>query len=139
MIALPLPIEDVPDRGAGTRAGRSAVRRRRARTRRGRYAQLTRIFATIGSLVLVVVVYLALLANVTRMNYELTKLAQHRAELLDQTAINDDAIASAESNERLKAYARRLRMSEPQTFVSIALPRDRPPVSQGIAFLSWLK
>ncbi len=139
MIARPLPHEERPRPRTGTRAGRSAVRRRRARTRRNRYAGLARIFAIIGTLVFLVVGYLALTANVTRLNYELNKLAEQRAQLLDRTAVLDDAIASEESDERLWADARRLRMTEPQTFVSIALPHDPPRPPAGIAFLGWLR
>ncbi len=139
MIARPLPYEELQPSRSGTRAGRTAVRRRRARTRRERYTNLVRIFATTAVLVLVVTVYLALMANVTRMNYELAKLAQQRAALLDVTAANDDAIANAESNERLRAYAKKLGMHEPQTFAAIALPADPPKPAGGIAFLSWLK
>jgi hypothetical protein len=139
VIARPLPQEELPRPRTGTRAGRSAVHRRRARTRRNRYAGLARVFAIIGALAFLVVVYVALTANVTRMNYELNKLARQRAELLDRTAALDDAIASQESDERLWADARRLRMTEPQTFVSIALPHDPPRPSDGIAFLGWLR
>ena len=139
MIARPLPYEDVPVTRGGTRAGRTAVGRRRARTRRERYAVLGRMFATIAALVLVVTVYLGLMANVTRMNYELTRLAQQRAHLLDETAANDDAIANAESNERLRADAKKLKMREPQTFAAIALPQDPPKTAGGLAFLTWLK
>jgi hypothetical protein len=73
------------------------------------------------------------------MNYELTRLAERRAQLVDLTTAGDDAIATAESTERLSALARRLGMTEPQTFVSVSLPRDRPPEPRGIAFLGWLK
>jgi type II secretory pathway component PulM len=139
MMALPLPVPDRPERRVGTRAGRAAVVRRRARTRRSRYAGLARIFAALGVVVFFVVLYLGLLANVTRMNYELTRLAERRAQLVDITTAGDDAIATAESTERLSAIARRLGMTEPQTFVSVALPRERPPEPRGIAFLGWLK
>ncbi len=142
MIARPLPYEDRPARVAtGTRAGRFAVDRRRSRTRRARYAALVRIFAGITALVLVVVVYLALMANVTRMSYELAKLAKQRATLIDVTSTNDEAIANASSSERLRAIAHRLQMHEPLTFAAVALPRDRPAraPSGGIAFLGWLK
>jgi hypothetical protein len=115
------------------------VRRRRARTRRERYSGLSRVFSTIAVLVLVVTVYLALMANVTRMNYELTRLAQERAQLLDETAAGDEAIANAESFERLRADAKALNMREPQTFALVDVPQDTPKPSSGIAFLSWLK
>ncbi len=139
MIARPLPYEELVPQRSGTRAGRTAVRRRRARTRRERYSGLSRVFSTIAALVLVVTVYLALMANVTRMNYELTRLAQQRAQLLDETAAGDEAIASAESFERLRADAKALKMHEPQTFALVNVPQDPPQPSSGIAFLSWLK
>jgi hypothetical protein len=148
VIARPLPYEDVAPRRphedvapqrSGTRAGRTAVRRRRARTRRERYSGLSRVFSTIVVLVLVVTVYLALMANVTRMNYELTRLAQQRAQLLDETAAGDQAIASAESIERLRADAKALHMREWQTFAIVDLPQDPPKPSGGIAFLGWFK
>jgi ABC-type Fe3+ transport system permease subunit len=140
VIARPLPYEEVasPPR-SGTRAGRTAVRRRRARTRRERYSALSRVVSTIVVLVVVVTVYLALMANVTRMNYELTRLAQQRAQLLDETSAGDQAIASAESIERLRADAKALHMSEWRTFALVDLPQDPPKPSGGIAFLGWLK
>jgi cell division protein FtsL len=137
VIARQLLIE--PARTAGTRAGRTAVRRRRARSRRARYAALTRIFATLGALVLVVVIYLSLMANVTRMNYELAKLAEQKANLQEETAAGDDAIANASSNERLKAFAQQLHMREPQTFVAVEAPQPPVAASHGVAFLGWLK
>lgn len=140
MIATPLPYDDRPERPAGTRAGRAAVPRRRARTRRQRYAGLVRILSGIGVSVFVVTIYLALLANVTRMNYQLATLEKTRAQLLDETAQNDDAIANATSEERLREDARILHMHEPQTFAAIDLPARRgADAPHGIAFLGWLK
>jgi hypothetical protein len=147
MIASPLTdrparygYDDPPGRPGGTRAGRSAVQRRRARTRRNRYAALRRIMALIALLVLIVTIYLGLMANITRMNYELATLDRQRDVLRDETELNDDAIASAESDERLKAFADRLHMHEPQSITAISLPPDRlPPAPSGVALLGWLK
>jgi ABC-type Fe3+ transport system permease subunit len=151
VIARPLPSDDDrydgdrrlerrPARPGGTRSGRAAVVRRRARSQRERYRGLATIVGGISTLVLVVVVYLGLMANVTRMNYELANLADQRATLLDETAANDDAIASASSDERLERAARRLGMHEPQRFAAVTLPQTTAPSApHGVAFLGWLK
>jgi len=140
VIASPRPYDaEAPfEKRAGTRAGRTAVLRRRARNRRERYATLTRIFAAFVTIVLVVVLYLGLMANVMRLNYELAHLGRQKAQLLDATALGDDQIAAAESSERLRAFARRLGMHEPTTFVAVTLQPD-PPAEAHVAFLPWLK
>ena len=99
---------DVPDERprTGTRAGRGAVSRRRTRTRQLRNAGFTRLFSTAFVLTLAVVIYLGLMANVTRMNYGLTKAAREKAQLVDATSRLDDRIARLESRERLDAIAR---------------------------------
>jgi len=141
VIARPLPPEDdIPRLRIGTRAGRSAVPARRARTRRRRYATLNRTLLIVGVVTLCVFVYLFLMANVTRMNYELTHLSQTKAHLLEATARNDTKIANLESRESLMKMAARLGMHQPQTFAEIALPAQLdPPIAHGIAFLDWLK
>ncbi len=140
MIARPLPYDsEAPlERRAGTRAGRTAVLRRRARSRRERYATLIRMFVAFVAFVLVVVLYLGLMANVLRLNYELAHLGRQKAQLLDATALADDQIAAAESDERLRAFARRLGMREPATFAAVTLRPD-PPAEEHVAFSPWLK
>lgn len=135
---LPVP-ENAPPR-TGTRAGRSAVLRRRALARRLRYAGFARMFATVGALTLAVVIYLALMSNVTRMNYDLAKRLAQRARLMDESSRLDDRIARLSSREHLGAVAARLGMTEPQAFAEIALPTQTHWVgSHGLAFLDWLK
>jgi len=141
VIARPLPPEDDVHRlRIGTRAGRSAVPVRRARTRRRRYAALTRTLLVVGMVTLCFFVYLFLMANVTRMNYQLTHLSQTKAHLLEETARYDTKIANLESRESLMKLAARLSMHQPQSFAEIALPAQvDPPAAHGIAFLDWLK
>ena len=139
MIARELPLEE-PRPRTGTRAGRSAVSRRRARTWRLRYAGLYRMFATAGALTVAVVFYLALMANVTRMNYELTRSVREKAELVDRAARLEDRIAQLDSRERLAKIAAHLGLREPETFAQIVLPPPRPQAApRGIAFLHWLR
>ncbi|MDQ2857501.1 MAG: hypothetical protein M3R53_02465 [Candidatus Eremiobacteraeota bacterium] len=141
MLASPLPYDedDVAVR-IGTRSGRTAAVRRRGRTKRKPYRGFVRMFATAAALTLCVAVYLALMANGTRLNYELTKSSAERTRLRDQTARLDDRIARLDSREHLGMLAAKLGMHEPETLSEIVLPRARQaPVSSGIAFLTWLK
>ena len=139
VLEVPLPAP-APRRRAGTRAGRSAVGRRREQRLRARYAPLGRIAAIVLGFTFVIVAYLALLANVTRLNYELSKSAHLRARLVDQSARLEDQIARLESRERLSRLAAKLGMREAGTFAEVALPAPaQPPQPSGIALLSWLK
>ena len=140
MIARELPYEDPAPRTAGTRSGRTAAAVRRERSRTRRYASFTRIFATVGALTFAIVIYLGLRANVTRMNYELSKTVRAKTALVDESSRLDDRIARLVTRERLAVLAKRLGMREPETFARVALPVDRPtPSTRGIAFLTWLK
>jgi cell division protein FtsL len=128
-------------RAVGSRAGRTATANRRLHRKRIRYAYLARVVATVGVVTLVVVTYLALMANVTRMNYELSKNAETQATLAAETARLDDQIARLESRERLAAIAAKLGMHDPGTFAAVVVPpvEARAPEPSGIALLSWLK
>jgi hypothetical protein len=143
VIARPLP--RYPDefeapKLTGTRAGRNAVVRRRKKTQRLRYAGLVRTLAFVGVSTVCVFVYLGLMANVTRMNYELSNNAKTRAKLLDETAQLDDRIARLESRERLAGFAVRLRMHEPQTFAEVTVPPETvAPAGHRLALLDWLR
>ncbi len=107
---LPAGIDQNPRVRTGTRAGRTAVSARRAHARRQRYAALRRIFVRVGALTLGVVIYLGLMANVTRMNYDLAKRLAVRAQLVDESSRLDDRIARLESRERLGVAAAKLGM-----------------------------
>jgi hypothetical protein len=143
VIARPLPKypeEFETPRLTGTRAGRNAVVRRRKKTQQLRYAGLFRILAFVGVSTLCVFVYLGLMANVTRMNYELSHNAIDRAKLLDETARLDDRIARLETRERLAEFALRLHMREPQTFAEVTLPPEAvAPPGHRLALLDWLR
>jgi cell division protein FtsB len=137
---LIVPIEPQPRPRAGSRAGRTAVEGRREMRRRARYAFLVRTVTAVFAVTLVVVAYLGLMANVTRMNFELTKNALEQAKLSDETARLDDQIARLESRDRLAKLAAQLGMRDPQTFAAVALPPEvRPEKPAGVVFLSWLK
>lgn len=138
MIAQPhYDFPDAPRPRTGSRAGRGAVTRRRARSRRVRYAAVVRIVATLAILTLGVFIYLALMANVTRMSYELTRNAQTRAKLIDETTRLDQRLGELESRERLARIAKDLGMKESATMSVARLP-EPPAPSHGGAFLASL-
>ncbi len=138
MIARTQPdFSDSPRPRTGSRAGRGAVTRRRARSRRDRYASVVRIVFTLAVLTLGVFVYLGLMANVTRMSYELTRNAQTRAQLIDETTQLDQRLGALESRERLERIAKDLGMKESASLSVARLPQPPAPTHGG-AFLASL-
>ncbi len=136
MIARSLPEPDVRPR-TGSRAGRGAVTRRRARSRRERYSVAVQIVATLSLLTICVVVYLGLMANVTRMSYQLTRDAQSRARLIEETTRLDERLETLESRERLARIAKDLGMKESATLSVARLP-EPPAPAHGGTFLASL-
>ncbi len=125
MIARPLP---APQRGrtaTGWRTARHASVARRARNRRLRYRSIGRIVVALSGLTCLVLVYLALLANVTRLHYEIGKLQRQRAQLIDQTVRYEDEIALLDSRERLSVLAQSLGMREPRAYAIVVVPPPR--------------
>ena len=142
-LVLPHPV--IAPRVSGTRSGRAAAERRRHRTRRLRYAVTTRTLAVVAALTVCFFVYLALMANVTRMNYEIAANNRLRAQLQNESTRLGDRIAALESRDRLAAVAARLGMREPAVFAEVSVPATRPTVvaKHGLALLSavvpWLR
>lgn len=140
MIARPLPYEESAPSRTGTRSGRTAGNVRRNRTRTRGYASLVKILATASVLTLAIVVYLGLMANVTRMNYDLSRATREKTRLLDESSRMDDQIARLASRERLASLAASLNMREAQSFALVTLPTQRSAaLPHGLAFLPWLK
>jgi hypothetical protein len=132
-----------PPRGAGSRAGRSAAERRRGRTAVLRHRAVLRTVAVLSIATLAVVAYLASMANVTRLNFELTRAARDRVALLGETTRLDDKLASLESRDRLELIAAGLGMRDPATF-AVAVVRPQPVEKpSGLAFFPsvahWLR
>ena len=139
MIARPLPAPVIRERGGrGRRSARTASLARRARNRRLRYRSVGRIISTLSGLTIAVLVYLALLANVTRLHYEIGRVQHERARLADRVLRNDDEIAQLASPERLAVFAQRLGLREPRAFAVVEMPRPRQraaPPPRGVAAL----
>jgi cell division protein FtsB len=117
--------------------GKIATRRRVRRARSRGYAAFLRLAFAALAIVVPIMVYVMLVANLTSLNDRLVHADARRTELLAQTMRQDDQIAKLESRDRLAAIAARLGMRDPQVYAVVALPAPRraPDVAHGIAFL----
>jgi cell division protein FtsL len=97
-----------------------------------RYRSIVNIVGTLGVVTIMIVGYLWLMANVTKMNYEYAKATHERTRLLDQTSRLDDQIAHLESRERLAAIASKLGMTEPARF-GVATLAPLEPIAESQA------
>jgi cell division protein FtsL len=130
----------IPDRP------RKSAQRRHARTRRTRYVAAIRVLGTLTIVVALVMSYLALMANLTSLNYRIGRASEQRAALQEETMRLDDRIAHLESRERLAELAMKMGMQEPHIYAVVS-PDDAKPANKtgpgGIALLGsvadWLK
>ena len=134
------------ERRTGVRIATNAARRRRMVAQRVRYLALVRIFGGLTVIVVMVMAYLALMANLTSQSYALSRAQAERTELIDENARLDDRIAQLRSRDRLADLAAKLGMRDPQSYAVVAVPAPRAPQGthpSGIAFLGamagWLK
>jgi hypothetical protein len=148
MIARPLPAPAVaPARGRGWRTARTASIARRARRRRLQYRFIARTVVAVSLATGLVLAYLATLANVTRLHYEVVTQQNVRSELRVITARNEDEIARLSARDRLSAIAASLNMREPASVTVVDVPPPPRRIAQhpdrGVVFLSsvagWLK
>ena len=98
------------------RVARAAAQTRRKRTVSLRYRSIVQVVGSLAVATVLIVAYLWLMANVTRMNYEYAKATRERTQVLDNTARLEDEIAHLESRERLAIIAAKLGMTEPARF-----------------------
>jgi hypothetical protein len=127
------------------RAG-GAARLRRVRTRRQRYVAIVQILSSFTVVVALLMLYLALMANLTSMNYRIVSASAERAALQEESIRLDDRVAHLESRERLAELAIKMGMQEPRLY-AVVQPQDTKASEDqgtgGIALLgsvaSWLK
>lgn len=136
-----------PVRNPAPAAPRTTARRRKMRTRRARYLSVIRLGGTLVIVVGLIMSYLALMGNLTSLNYRIERATHDRAALQEQTMRLDDRIAHLESRERLAELAMKMGMQEPHVYAvvdpnetTLSLAKRR---SRGIALLGsvadWLK
>ncbi len=103
------------------RTARNATHKRIVKSNRARYAALVRVGAVLTLVLTGLMGYVMLTSNVTSLTYSVAK-AHHERDLLQQESARlDDRIATARSDERLAAMARKLQMSDPQLFAVVRL------------------
>src|SRR5271166_6151714 len=136
MIAYDSTLVDCPRPRVGSRAGRTAAEVRRARTAKLRRRATAAIMTVLIPATILIVAYVALMANLTRLGYEIGKLEARRVVLLEKTARLDDRIAQLESRDRLARMMAPLGLRPAETLTVAVLP---PPKSaepaRGLAFL----
>jgi cell division protein FtsB len=124
--------------------GRSATRERIRRARRHNYFVFLRVGAIAAALVLPLMLYVMLTANLTTLNYKLARVQAQKSALLAETMRQEDRIAKLESRERLLKIAARLHMHDPGMYAVVTLPAapQAAPPPHGVALLGamnqWL-
>jgi hypothetical protein len=119
---------------------RKPVRRRARRARRVVHAPGVVVIALVVALLVPLLAYVTLTANLTSLSYAIAREDRERAALVDETQRYDDRIARLESPERLASLAAQLKMHDPHVYAVIALPKPKVEHQQsGFAFLGWLK
>jgi uncharacterized membrane protein YgcG len=70
--------------------------------------------------------YVMLMANLTSLNYAVSRADRQRASLQAETARLEDRLAALRSDDRLSKMATQLRMREPAQFAMVTLPPAQP-------------
>ena len=109
-----------PARPRSPQPKRTTGRRRADRTRRARYAAAAKLLGASTIVVTLLMLYLALMANLTSLNYRIGRATETRAALLEQTMRLDDRIAHLESRERLAELAMKMGLAEPHVYAVVA-------------------
>lgn len=104
------------------RTARGATARRVTRVSRARYRGIIRFCGLLVVALAGVMAYMMLIANLTSLNYSLSRAERHRASLQAETARLDDRLAALRSDDRLAVIAAQLHMRDPQQFAVVALP-----------------
>ena len=121
------------------RTARAATQTRRKKSSQQRYSHLGRFVFCLTAVVILLMGYVMLMANLTSLNYAVARAEKERVALQDQTARRDDRIAALRSQERLAAIASRLGMRDAQAYAIVQLPQAPKPVAPSrLAVLSTL-
>lgn len=118
------------------RTAKHATHLRKTHASRARYTSLVRFCGVLGVVLVGVMVYVMLIADLTGLNYAVAHAERQRASLQAETARLDDKLATLRSDDRLAKMAAGLHMREPQQFALVTLPPAAEPRSR--LFLSSL-
>ncbi|MDP9018258.1 MAG: hypothetical protein M3N19_08050, partial [Candidatus Eremiobacteraeota bacterium] len=124
---------------SNVRTARAATQSRRKKSSQQRYAHLGRFVLGLAAVVVLLMGYVMMMANLTSLNYAVARAEHERVALQDQTARLDDRIAALRSQERLAGIAGKLGMHDAQAYAIVQLPQ-KPHAAAGprLAVLSTL-
>ncbi len=119
---------------------KTATRRRARRAKRRVHAPLLAVGLLTIALLVPLLVYVTLIANVTSTNYAVARAERQRTALLDETQRLDDRVARLEAPDRLANLAAQLKLHDPHVYAVVHVPQPKAqPRPTGFAFLgSWL-
>ena len=121
------------------RTAHAATQTRRKKTSQQRYAFMGRFVFCLSAVVVLLMGYVMLMANLTSLNYAVARAESQRVALQDQTARLDDRIAMLRSQERLASIANKLGMHDAAQYAIVQLPAAAKPVQPSrLAVLSTL-
>jgi hypothetical protein len=117
---------------------RTATRQRTRRTRRRLHAPVRAVVTLAIVLLLPLLGYVTLTANLTSLNYSLARAERDRTALLGDVQRRDERIARLESPDRLAAVAGVLRMHDPHVYAVVRVLEPKPqPKPAGLAVFAW--
>jgi cell division protein FtsB len=118
---------------------RIATKRRARHARRRSHAPVAAVLAVVVAVLLPLMGYVALCANVTSLSFALARTEHERNTLVDETQRLDDRIARLESPDRLAALAATLHLHDPHVYAVVRLPAPKvQPSPSGLAFFGWI-
>ncbi len=117
---------------------RTATKRRARRTRRRLHAPVKAVLTLAMVLLLPLLGYAALTANLTSLNYALANAERDRGTLLGDSQRLDEKIARLQSPDRLAAVAGALHMHDPHVYAVVQVTDPKPqPKPTGLALFAW--
>jgi cell division protein FtsL len=118
---------------------RKRVRRAR-RNRRKLHRPVALVFTLVCAVLVPLLAYVTLTANLTSLNYALARETHEKTALVEETQRLDDRIVQLTSAERLANLATGLKMHDPHVYAVVSVPQAKPPQPRptGFALLgSW--
>jgi hypothetical protein len=118
---------------------RTATQRRTRRARRRFHAPALAVIGLAVAVLLPLLAYVTLCAEVTSLSFALARTEHDRSALADQSQRLDDQIARLESPDRLSALAAKLHLHDPHVYAVVRIPEPKvQPSPSGLAFFGWI-
>jgi len=115
------------------------VRLRRRKPPRRVHPPVVAALAVALAILVPLLTYVALYANLTSLGYAIVRAERDRNALIDETQRLDARLARLQAPDRLAALAAKLKMHDPHVYAVVRLPEPQPqPTASGIAFFGRL-